>query len=372
MTLSRSFWPWVTVCLLLAAGHEASGLSSVYEVKKGDSLWSISKTYKTSVGDLKRLNGLKSSKLYPGQVLKLGPSIKEIPAENGPYYWQKPREDEQQSRDYLERSKSSPATDYGHARLLLQAFDVDLAARMARQGGRRPLRGWRIVIDPGHGGLDPGAIVANRDGVNRSVYVVEDEYVYDVAMRLYERLRLLGADVGLTLLSPNHLIRENLRASVTFVHERNEVYNDEGVNRKNSDLVRPRSANLAQRVQIANRFYRGAPKRKTLFISIHADNSPGRPKGPLAIYLKRKGKIDRTSRKFAQVMQRALSQPDMPAQIQGRSLMVLRNNRAHAEILVETHNVHDKGDAYRLRFHKNRKAAAEKIVKGVLAYAKGG
>jgi N-acetylmuramoyl-L-alanine amidase len=225
------------------------------------------------------------------------------------------------------------------------------------------------VIDPGHGGLDPGAIVANRDGVNRDVYVVEDEYAYDIAMRVYEHLTLLGAKTELTVIAPNHLIRDNLRASVTFVHEQNEVYNDEAANRRHSSKARPRSANLSRRVRIANRFFRGAEGGKTLFISLHADNSPGRPKGPIAIYLKRKGKVDRPSRKFAQVMQKALDQPDMRAQIQGRSLLVLRNNKAHAEILVEVHNVHDKGEAYRLRFHRTREEDADRIVKGILTYA---
>jgi N-acetylmuramoyl-L-alanine amidase len=277
----------------------------------------------------------------------------------------------QQSRTYIEPSRSRPIDDYRNARTLLQAFDADIRAKMAQNGGRRPLKGWKIVIDPGHGGMDPGAIVSNKDGVERSVYVVEDEYVYDIALRVYELLRLNGADVELTMISPNHLVRENLRASVTFVHEQNEVYNDEPINRKKGQSVRPGGRNLMQRVKIGNRFLKGARKGKSLFISLHADNSPGRPKGPLAIYLDRKGKIDNRSRKFAQVMRKALDQRDLPGQIAGRSLGVLRDNRAHAEILVEIHNVHDKGEAYRLRFHKIRQGDAEKILKGVLNYASG-
>lgn len=38
------------------------------------------------------------------------------------------------------------------------------------------LKGWHIVLDPGHGGLDPGAVVENVDGNGNKVYVVEDEY----------------------------------------------------------------------------------------------------------------------------------------------------------------------------------------------------
>lgn len=42
-----------------------------YRVKKGDSLWKIGKKYSISVKKLKKLNGLKSSRLKPGQELIL-------------------------------------------------------------------------------------------------------------------------------------------------------------------------------------------------------------------------------------------------------------------------------------------------------------
>jgi N-acetylmuramoyl-L-alanine amidase len=90
----------------------------------------------------------------------------------------------------------------------------------------------------------------------------------------------------------------------------------------------------------------------------------------LAIYLKRRGKVDSRSRTFARIMRSALNHPDVPARVQGRSLWVLRNNSAHAEILVEIHNVHDMGDAYRIRYHKDRERNAERLVNGILAYTR--
>ena len=106
------------------------------------------------------------------------------------------------------------------------------------------------------------------------------------------------------------------------------------------------------------------------FISLHADYNPGRSRGPLAIYHKRRGRVDSRSRDFARVMSSALRQPNLPARIQGRNLAVLRNNLAHAEILVEVHNVHDKDDAYLLRYHKYRERNADRLVNGILAYAR--
>ena len=362
---------WIVIFLVMLTSGRSAGLGESYEVQKGDSLWSIAKVFKTSVKEIKSLNGLKSDRVYVGQVLTLAPSYREIPAENGPYYWSRPRAEAQKNGGYIERSKSSTLEDYNQARNLIKGFDTEILRKLVKKRrGQLPLRGWRIVIDPGHGGVDPGAIVANKTGGDKPVYVVEDEYVYDIALRLYEFLRLRGAEVEMTLLSPNHLIRDNLPASATFVHEQNEVYNDKRYNQKKRSAARPRSANLNQRVRIANRFFKGAKRKRTLFLSIHADNSPGRPKGPLAIYLKRNGKIDKQSRTFAQLMQKALDSPDLKAQIKGRSLGVLRGNKAHAEILVEIRNVHDVGEAYRIRFHEKRQRDAERIAAGILKYAK--
>ena len=357
------------LCVVLLLACPLDGLSLLHKVRKGDSLWSIARQYQTSIGAIKRINKLRSNNVYPGQVLRLTPRIVKYSAANGPYYYSKPGAGRQKHRNYREPSRSSPRTDYVRARTLLRVFDAQILAN-APNKRRQPLKGWRIVLDPGHGGIDPGAIVSNTGGKNKRVYVVEDEYVYDIALRMYKKLRLLGAEVELTVISPNHLIRDNLPARTTFVHEQNEVYNDERYNRRNSEKVRPRSANLSQRVRVANRFVKKGRRGKSLFISLHADYNPGRPKGPVAIYHKRRGKIDRRSRAFAGIMRSALNRPDLPARIQGRNLAVLRNNLAHAEILVEVHNVHDKGDAWRIRRHTRREQNAERVVNGILAYAK--
>ena len=359
----------VALCMVMLLASPLAGLSLVHKVRKGDSLWSIARLYRTSIREIKRINKLRTNNVYPGQVLRLGPRIVKYDAPNGPYYWRKPRASRQRHRSYSERARSAPSLDYRRAQTLLRAFDNEILAKAPKRR-KQPLKGWWIVLDPGHGGIDPGAIVANTTGKQRRVYVVEDEYVYDIALRMYKRLRLLGAEVTLTVISPNHLIRDNLPADVTFVHEQNEVYNDERYNRRNSEKVRPRGANLSQRVRVANRFVKRARGGRSLFISLHADNTPGRPKGPLVIHHKRRGKVDRRSRTFARIMRSALHQPDLPAKDRGRNLAVLRNNSAHAEILVEVHNVHYKRDAWLLRYNKDRQRDAERLVNGILAYAR--
>ncbi len=44
-----------------------------YEVASGDSLWRIASMYGTSVERLRSINGLSSSRIYPGQVIRVNP-----------------------------------------------------------------------------------------------------------------------------------------------------------------------------------------------------------------------------------------------------------------------------------------------------------
>lgn len=48
---------------------QAKGTKITYKVKKGDSLYSISKKFGVSLSELMELNGLKDKSVYPGQLL---------------------------------------------------------------------------------------------------------------------------------------------------------------------------------------------------------------------------------------------------------------------------------------------------------------
>ena len=48
-----------------------TGEQTHYEVARGDTLWKIAKRHQTDVYSVKQINGLRSSRIYVGQVLML-------------------------------------------------------------------------------------------------------------------------------------------------------------------------------------------------------------------------------------------------------------------------------------------------------------
>jgi N-acetylmuramoyl-L-alanine amidase len=292
--------------------------------------------------------------------------IARIEADNGPYYIHRPAVDRQPHTRYFESSTAGPLAVYQQAVRLWQDFE-ERVSRMGRLS--RTLEGWHVVVDPGHGGLDPGTIVEALDGSGDRLYVVEDEYVFDTAIRAYVLLRLHGARVSITLLSPNHLQRHTSPPTQTFVNEKNEVYNSRELNQPHRPQDWPRGANLTTRVRLARRFFADTPKDRRIFLSFHADIDPHSPAVPLVLYYtSRNGRRqDLVSRAFARGLLPSLG---AGARTRGQPLGVLRDNPAQVKVLLEMRNLAYTDQAWALRFEQLRQRDAEKVVRGVLDYAR--
>jgi len=365
----------------------------IYTVKAGDYLGRIARLHQMSVSELKRVNNMRRSVIYPGEKLKVNPilrrarewskiseinwdnlmnslgDVRKIQNENGPYYGRIPKAAHQRHARYFEGARLSLRRSYRQARKLWQAFEhqVDSLGRLSDA-----LNGWHIVLDPGHGGLDPGAVVENLDGNGNRLYVVEDEYVYDIALRVYVLLRLYGATVTMTLLSPNHLIRHSNPPARTFVNEKNEVYNSYQINKRNCRANWPsggRNGNLSCRVNIARKAFTKVPKNRRMFFSFHADIDYRSPEAPLVLYYKsRNGRnVDIASKNFAQSILPALG---AGAYARGQNLSVLRNNPARVKVILELRNLAYTDHTWALRFEQLRQRDAEKVVRGVLGYVR--
>ena len=370
-------------------GKKAPVLSS-YRVKGGDYLGEIARLHQMSVAELRKLNDLKGPVIHPGDLLKVRPllgagkewlkiseidwnglrvslgGVTKFESKNGPYYYQPPRISRQKGSRYYEEHPRSPMRTYKQARKLWRAFEREVM-RLGRLS--KSLEGWHVVLDPGHGGLDPGAIVPTLDGNGTKLYVVEDEYVYDIAMRVYVLLRLHGADVTMTVLSPNHLIRRTRPPANTFVHQKNEVYNSFAVNKPDTRKNWPRGGNLNSRVRIAEEAFANTPAGRRIFLSFHADNDANSPEAPLALYYESRDgrRQDLASRDFARAMLPALG---AGSRTRGQPLGVLRDNPAKVKLLLELRNLAYTNNAWSLRFEQYRHRDAEKITRGVLDFVR--
>ena len=362
---------------------------ALYVVKPGDYLGEIARLHQMSLAELKSANGLSSPVIHPGKRLKVKPllgssgnrltlsevdwnklrvrisGVPRLDSDNGPYYYAKPRAKRQRRSSYYEEHPGSTLATYKKAVRLWRSFErqVDSLGRLSAT-----LNGWSIVLDPGHGGLDPGAVVRTLDGNGDALYVVEDEYVFDIALRTFVLLRLHGADVSTTLISPNHLIRQSSPPTLTFVNQKNEVYNSYRLNRSDARTNWPRGGNLDARVEIARNAFQGAAGGRRIFISFHADIDANAPEAPLVLYYENSDgrKRDSASRRFARALLPALG---AGARVRGQPLGVLRRNPADVKVLVELRNLAYTDHAWALRFEALRQRDAEKVVRGILDYA---
>ncbi|MBM7586625.1 N-acetylmuramoyl-L-alanine amidase [Bacillus pakistanensis] len=75
MLIKKGVLLTIAAASIFAFQTKEASANSVYTVKEGDSLWNIGKEYGVSVVDLKNVNQLESTKIYPGQKFTLPSSI---------------------------------------------------------------------------------------------------------------------------------------------------------------------------------------------------------------------------------------------------------------------------------------------------------
>ncbi|QBK63041.1 LysM peptidoglycan-binding domain-containing protein [Borrelia miyamotoi] len=281
------------------------------------------------------------------------------------HYWYKPKKVSQPSELYSE-DWYSPLNAYKKASQLFKSFESLVQSRSVKNV---KLKNKLIIIDPGHGGLDPGAIVKARDGLNNEIFVVEDEYVYDIALRLYVYLKEYGANVELTILSPDHLIRDSVSANNTFVNVKNEVYNNYDLNKNDTvdSWINGTLEGLKKRLSVVNKFinkYKNFKEEDVLYISLHSDNSIGAPRCMGFYYQSEEGKgFDSHSKNMIEKMTEDFKRASY---IKGQNLYMLKNNIVKTKFLVEVRNLAFDEEAWAIRSSKLRDRDSRILADAIL------
>jgi N-acetylmuramoyl-L-alanine amidase len=219
------------------------------------------------------------------------------------------------------------------------------------------LKGQVYYVVSGHGGPDPGARCTECANT-----LCEDEYAYDVALRLARNLMQHGATVHIMIQDANDGIRD---------YQYLECDTDErSIN--NQQLPVDQKKRLKQRTDDINRLYASHKKKgvkKQTVISIHVDSRSQSKRQDVFFY---HSKGSKQGKKIADQLHRTFDAKYAQFQkgrgykgfVKARNLYVLRNTHPTA-VFVELANIRNKNDHRRLLLDSNRQALANWLFEGL-------
>lgn len=221
------------------------------------------------------------------------------------------------------------------------------------------LRGKVFYITTGHGGFDPGAM--SQRGVHM---LCEDEYAYDVGLRLARNLLEHGATTYMIVRDPD----DGIRSGEILPCDTDEVVWG------NKKIPRQQKTRLQQRANIINDLYQkhkaqGVSEKHQVAIMIHVDSRSQTQ--PIDVFFYH-GVNDGAGKILANKLHKTMAQKYSVNRASGayhgtvsaRDLFMLRETEA-ASVYVELGNIRNSFDQQRIVLEKNRQALANWLFDGL-------
>lgn len=220
------------------------------------------------------------------------------------------------------------------------------------------LKGKVFYIVSGHGGPDPGAI-----GRRGTYSLCEDEYAYDVALRLCRNLVSHGATAYMIIRDKNDGIRSDKFLDCDYDEV---VWND-------LKIMRQQKPRLFQRSNAINELYEkhkaaGVAEQTTVIVHVDSRNK-GERKDVFFYY----HPTSSESKEIALDLQKALRKKYRKYRANGqyhgtvtpRDLHMLRETLTPS-VYIELANIRNKFDQQRVILESNRQALADWLLEGIL------
>lgn len=208
------------------------------------------------------------------------------------------------------------------ALLLLFSFTQSIAQDKKRQA----FKGLVIVIDPGHGGNDPGA---------RTKEIDEDILNLQISLKLKEKLQEMGASVILT--------------------------RDDDYDLAQADASNIKRSDMQERAKILNQ------DNVTLFLSIHGNISLDKKCSGAVVYYRID---DENSKQLAQCIMDELKETTSSRYQIKKGDFYLLNNTNTLGVLIETGFLSNSQDLKKLQQPDYQEKLAKSILNGIFQFLK--
>lgn len=219
----------------------------------------------------------------------------------------------------------------------------------------KELSGAVYFLESGHGGPDPGAM-----GSLNGYTLCEDEYAYDVTLRLARNLIECGATVYLIVRDPD----DGIRDEQYLTPDKDEVCYP------NNEIPLNQLARLKQGTDAVNDLHSLNKKKFQRLIVIHVDSRDEKKNIDVFFYYdKRSNTGKRAANTLMQTFEKkyAMHQPNRgySGSVSDRNLYVMKNSLPPA-VFIELGNINHTRDQQRLIIPDNRQAIANWLRDGLI------